>query len=166
MLKSAGPPHLDCKKQQVVVVLSPEFWGSLLHSITEAIANWYTIQLPTHKASALALTKENSEVCQHVKTAFNKVRNFKSYTILFKLYINIQVNMAIFTVKKWILHSNLNDLFLWWHSHDFLMVIVEKNLKMVQKSLKPVTSVLANAHPVKSLLWWKVYDFVNNIVIT
>jgi len=39
MLKSAGPPHLDCKKQQLVVVLSPEFWGSLLHSITEATAN-------------------------------------------------------------------------------------------------------------------------------
>lgn len=57
MLKSAGPPHFDCKKQQVVV-LSPEFWGSLLHSITEAIANWYTIQLPTHKASALALADQ------------------------------------------------------------------------------------------------------------
>jgi hypothetical protein len=33
------------------------------------------------------------------------------------------------------------------------MVIVEKNKTMVQKSLKSVTSVLAHAHPVKSLLW-------------
>lgn len=44
--------------------------------------------------------------------------------------------MAIFTIKKWILHSNLSDLFLPWHSHDFLMVIVEKNKTMVQKSIK------------------------------
>lgn len=44
--------------------------------------------------------------------------------------------MAIFTIKKWILHSNLSDLFLPWHSHDFLVVIVEKDKTMVQKSLK------------------------------
>ena len=55
---------------------------------------------------------------------------------MFKLYVNIQVSMAIFTIKKWILHSNLSDLFLPWHSHDFLVVIVEKNKTMVQKALK------------------------------
>lgn len=42
----------------------------------------------------------------------------------------------------------------------------KNNKTVVQKSLKTVISVLVHALSVKSLLQWKDYDFVNNIVMT